>query len=121
VAAQRLARKLCEECKQPMKTPPRHEHLIQVGFAREDLKDLELYEPLGCSRCEKGYKGRFALLETMRMSNELQRIVIDGGSALDIKNMALEQGMITLRRCGVLNVLRGKTSLEEVLRVTVGD
>ena len=121
VAAQRLARKLCDDCKKPMEVVPPAEHLLQLGFPRSELKSLELYEPVGCQRCAAGYKGRFALLETMPLSTEIQRIVIEGGSALDIRNKAIEQEMITLRRCAILNAIRGKTSLEEVLRVTIAD
>lgn len=121
IAAQRLSRKLCEECRKPMERPPRTEYLRQIGFREEDMDNLELWEPVGCPRCEKGYKGRFALLETMPVTNELQRVVVDGGSAIDIKRVALGQDMVTLRRCGILNALRGKTSLEEILRVTVAD
>ena len=80
-----------------------------------------LYEPGGCSRCQGGYRGRFALLETMPMDEEVRRVVVGGGSALEIRDTALANGMLTLRRVGILNVLRGKTSLEEVLRVTQGD
>ena len=65
--------------------------------------------------------GRFALLETMPMTAAIRRIVVKGGNALDIKKTALEEGMLTLRRCAILNALRGKTSLEEVLSVTMPD
>ena len=119
VCAQRLARKLCEDCRKPMEVMPPKEHLIELGYTKEEVKDLELYEPAGCGRCAGGYRGRFALLETMPMTPEIQRVVINGGSAMDIGKVALEQGMITLRKCALLNALRGKTSLEEVLRVTV--
>ncbi|MCZ6795341.1 MAG: type IV-A pilus assembly ATPase PilB [Planctomycetota bacterium] len=119
VCAQRLARKLCEECKKPVEVLPSNEHLLELGFAKEDLKEMTLFEPVGCQRCAGGYKGRFALLETMPLTPELQRVVIDGGSGLDMRGIALEQGMVTLRRCAILNAGRGKTSLEEVMRVTV--
>ncbi len=122
VAAQRLARKLCVECRKPMEGLPPHERLLRLGFVKEDLKDdLVLQAPGGCPRCEKGYKGRFALLETMPLNEPLRRVIVDGGSALDIRKTALEQRMMTLRRCGIINVVRGKTSLEEILRATVGD
>ena len=121
VCAQRLARKLCDDCKKPQEAAPTKEHLLSLGFLEEDLDHLELYEPVGCQRCTSGYKGRFALLETMPLTTEIQRVIIEGGSAMDIRNMSLEQNMITLRRCALLNASRGKTSLEEVLRVTVSD
>ena len=121
VSAQRLSRKLCTECREPMDRPAA-ESLLNMGFTEEDLAtDFTLYRAKGCSRCVNGYKGRFALLETMPMSEAVKRIMIDGRSAMDIKAQALKEGMVTLRRCGVLNVMRGKTSMEEVLQVTMGD
>jgi type IV pilus assembly protein PilB len=121
VAAQRLARKLCSECKRPMTVVPPKERLLHLGLIESDLQGLQLQEPTSCPRCEKGFKGRFAILETMPLNEGLRRVIVDGGSALDIRKTALTQGMITLRRCGILNAIRGKTSLEEVLRATVGD
>jgi type IV pilus assembly protein PilB len=121
VAAQRLGRRLCSECKQPVEIP--RETLLLEGFTEEDLaENPTLYEAGGCDRCSgKGLKGRFALLETMPLTEEIRRIIIEGGSAMDIRSKALEEGMLTLRRVGLLNVLRGITSLEEVLRVTLRD
>jgi type IV pilus assembly protein PilB len=68
-----------------------------------------------------GYRGRFALLETMPITDAIKRVIIDGASVLEIKKTALAEGMVTLRRCGVLNAVRGKTSLEEVVQVTMAD
>ncbi len=124
VAAQRLGRKLCQECKKPLADLPPKERLLHLGFTEGDFAKgtPKLQGPSGCPRCDgKGYKGRFAILETMPLNDPLRRIIVDGGSALDIRKCALEQGMITLRRCGILNVIRGRSSLEEVLRATVGD
>ena len=121
VCAQRLARSLCEECSRPMEVVPPAEHLESLGFTGEETGQLGLLEAVGCQRCSQGYKGRFALLETMPITNGLQRVIIDGGSAMDIEAKAIEDGMLSLRRCAVLNALKGRTSLEEILRVTVGD
>ena len=121
IAAQRLARRLCEECKKPMENPPPPERLLSLGFEESDLEGLQLFVANGCPRCSGGYKGRFALLETVIVNDEIARIVVSGGSALDIKEAALKLGMVTLRRCGIMNVTRGKTSIEEVLRVTMTD
>ena len=118
IAAQRLARRLCNECKRPLETQPQPEHLIELGFTEEEIKDLTLHEAVGCNRCSNGYKGRFALLETLPMTEDLRRCVISGGSALEIRDVALSQGMVTLRRAALMNVMRGKTSIEEVLRIT---
>ncbi len=121
VAAQRLGRKICEACREPTEIP--RDRLIAEGFTEEDLAtDPTFYAPRGCDKCGgKGLKGRFALLETMPLTEEVRRIIIEGGSAMDIRKQALVEGMLTLRRVGLLNVLRGRTSLEEVLRVTLRD
>ncbi|MHC4939841.1 MAG: GspE/PulE family protein [Planctomycetota bacterium] len=121
VSAQRLARRLCKYCKVPMDKPP-VERLLEVGFLPEEAETAEIFKPVGCPRCKGGYAGRFALLETMPMNEDIKRMVIQGKSALDIKNDSiLEHGMITLRRAAVLNAMRGITSIEEVLRVTMPD
>ncbi|MFN0059665.1 MAG: GspE/PulE family protein [Planctomycetota bacterium] len=120
IAAQRLCRRLCNECKRRIDLPP-VERLIQLGFKESDIDDLEIYEPAGCKLCSAGYKGRFALLETMPMSEKLRRLIVSGSSAIEIKSVAQEEGMISLRRCGLLNVMRGKTSVEEVLNATISD
>ncbi|HAK95245.1 MAG TPA: type IV-A pilus assembly ATPase PilB [Planctomycetes bacterium] len=121
VVAQRLGRRLCGECKRLMDPLPPRERLLEVGFVEEDLKDMKLYEAVGCNRCKGGYAGRFAILESMPISEALRRIIINGGSAIEIKDQAVKERMISLRRCGLLNVLRGKTTIEEVLRSTSGD
>jgi len=119
VSAQRLVRKLCQDCREPYEVPT--DQLLEAGFTKEEAKESTLYRPRGCNRCSNGYRGRFALLETMPMTDSIRRIVVKGGNALDIKKTALDEGMITLRRCAILNAIRGKTSLEEVLSVTMPD
>jgi len=119
VVAQRLGRKLCEHCREPYLEPPPPAALMEIGFTEEEARNPVIYQAKGCSRCTRGYRGRFALLETIVVDEEVQRIVLKGGTALDIKSYAMEnQGMLTLRRVGILNVLRGKTTIEEVLSVT---
>jgi type IV pilus assembly protein PilB len=121
IGAQRLARKLCENCRQPLELPEKE--LLSVGFKPDELQGLKLMKPNpgGCGRCNQGYRGRFAILETLYLDDSLKRMVVEGRSVLDMKRHAVEQGMITLRRVGLLNVMRGRTSLEEVLRVTMED
>ncbi len=119
IVAQRLARRLCNECKKPMEEIPRPERLIALGFTPEEAKDPKLFEAVGCNRCSGGYKGRFALVETMPVDESIGRRIVAGKSALDIKEAAIAKGMITLRRAGILNILRGKTSIQEVLRATM--
>lgn len=123
VAAQRLGRKLCTECKRPMNPNPPKKRLLEVGYTEEeaDNTDLQLYEPGSCPRCASGFKGRFALLEALMINEDIRRLIIDGKSAIEIKKAALENGMITLRRCGLLNAMRGKTSVDAVLSCTMGD
>ncbi|MHC4956187.1 MAG: GspE/PulE family protein [Planctomycetota bacterium] len=121
VSAQRLARRLCKYCKAPVENPP-VERLLKVGFTQEEAETAEIFNAVGCPRCNKGYSGRFALLETMPMNEDLKRMIVEGKSAQDLKVASvLDHGMITLRRCAILNSMRGKTSIEEVLRVTMPD
>jgi len=119
VAAQRLPRALCKACKEPASVPP--ERLKALGFKDDELEVAQLFKPVGCARCHQGYRGRFALIETLPMSDELKELILAGKSAIEIKKQAIKEEMITLRRCAILNALRGKTSLEEVLRVTMAD
>jgi type IV pilus assembly protein PilB len=119
IAAQRLGRKLCTECKEPITIPV--ETMLREGMSREQAAAAKLFGAKGCARCSGGYKGRFALLETMPLNDELRRVITEGGTSLDIKRKAVEQGMITLRQVGLANALRGKTSLEEILSITMVD
>ena len=120
VSAQRLARKLCEECREEIEIKPAA--LASLGAVETDLASgLHIHRPVGCARCTNGYRGRFALLETMPMTDVIRRIIIERGSVMDIKKEAITEGMVTLRRCGLLNAIRGKTSLEEVIQVTMTD
>jgi len=121
VGAQRLGRRLCESCKQEIDVPEKQ--LLHMGFKEEELGKHQLFgpEPNGCSRCNGGYRGRFAILETLYFDEQMRRLVIEGAPVHDIKNTAVANGMISLRRVGLLNAMRGITSLEEVLRVTMGD
>ncbi len=120
VSAQRLCRRLCGECKEQVKVP--RARMLEMGFREEEIEGPTIYNPVRCQRCNQvGYRGRFALLETVPITNEVKHAVIQGKSAVDIKQLALEQGMISLRRCGLLNATRGNTSLEEVHNVTMAD
>ncbi len=121
IGAQRLARKLCGNCRVQVELPPKE--LASVGFLEHEIEGQELWgpSPNGCPRCKDGYKGRFAILETLYMDGDLKRMVVEGRSSQDLKIEAVRQGMLTLRRVGVLNVIRGRTSLQEVMRVTLDD
>lgn len=123
VAAQRLVRKLCQHCKVPLDGLPERE-MLAVGWTEEEVAEMPGLlgpNPRGCPRCKNGYRGRMALLETLHLEPSLKRMVVEGRSVHEIKAEGLRLGMLTLRRVGLLNVMRGKTSLEEVLRVTMAD
>jgi type IV pilus assembly protein PilB len=119
VVAQRLARRLCEHCKEAYK--PSREELHQAGFPEEVLgKVKELFRPAGCARCGKtGYRGRLGLYEIMPMTEEIELLTAERKSSEDIKKVAVEQGMILLRDDGLLKARAGMTSLEEIFRVVV--
>jgi len=117
ITAQRLARRLCPTCKAPLDVP--RKALIDAGFKPEDLDgSWTPYKPVGCSACNNGYKGRLGIYQVMPISEEIQRIILKGGSALDIAQQAGKEGVRTLRESGLLKVRQGMTSLEEVLSVT---
>ena len=123
VLAQRLGRRLCSNCKVQM-TPeeiPAKELLLALSFLPEEIEGIKLWKPVGCSLCNKGYKGRFALVECLEMNNDIRRVIIARGSDLEIRKIAIQTGMISLRRAGLLNCLRGVTSVEEIIANTVVD
>ncbi len=117
VVAQRLARRLCPKCKAAYR--PAEVELIAARFPWSPGEELPvLYKPVGCSSCSKtGYKGRMALHEVMRVTEEIERLAVTHASAADIQRVAQEQGMVSLRDDGWTKVLLGDTSVEEILRV----
>ncbi|WP_299789935.1 type IV-A pilus assembly ATPase PilB [uncultured Shewanella sp.] len=117
IIAQRLARRLCSECKQPEEVPE-HE-LKKLGFNPADIEaGITVYKPTGCELCSGGYKGRVGIYEVMKMSDEIARTIMEGGNSLQIANQAKEQGMRDLRDSGLLKVVQGVTSIAEINRVT---
>lgn len=117
ITAQRLARRLCPQCKAPADIP--HEALLEAGFSDEDLDgSWAPYKPVGCSACNNGYKGRVGIYQVMPISEEIQRIILRDGSAMDIAAQAKLEGVRSLRESGLHKVKVGLTSLEEVLAVT---
>jgi type IV pilus assembly protein PilB len=119
VVAQRLARVLCQHCKEAYK--PTEKELQEARFPEElASKVKELYRPVGCSRCGKtGYRGRMGLYEVMPVTEEIERLTVESRSSDDIRRVAVEQGMVTLRQDGLEKVVAGQTSLEEIFRVVV--
>jgi type IV pilus assembly protein PilB len=117
ITAQRLARRLCVQCKAPVDIP--HETLLEAGFKEEDVDgSWTPYRPVGCSACNNGYKGRVGIYQVMPISEDIQRIILADGSALDIAKQAEAEGVRTLRQSGLAKVRMGITSLEEVLGCT---
>ena len=117
ITAQRLARRLCENCKAPADYPP--EALRRAGFAAEDLDgSWRPYRAVGCAACTDGYRGRVGLYQVMPISEDIQRIILAQGSALDIAAQARREGVRDLRQSGLVKVRSGVTSLEEVITVT---
>ncbi len=117
ITAQRLARRLCATCKAPLDVP--RKALMDAGYKAEDLDGTWTpYKPVGCSACNNGYKGRVGIYQVMPISEEIQRIILRNGSALDIAKQASVEGVRSLRESGLIKVRQGMTSLEEVLTVT---
>ncbi len=118
ICAQRLVRRICANCKEVLDIP--EQALIDAGYSPEEAKKTKIYHGKGCSTCNKGgYKGRAGLYEVMEITDELKELILVGASALELKKKAVESGMITLRRSGLIKVAAGVTTLEEVLRETV--
>ncbi|MGP4733306.1 MULTISPECIES: type IV-A pilus assembly ATPase PilB [unclassified Psychrobacter] len=118
VIAQRLARRLCKNCKKPISIP--RQSLLEIGFTDTDLDNTDnvIYEPVGCNECREGYKGRVGIYEVMKVSPDISRIIMEDGNAIDIKDAAIKNGFRDLRRSGILKVLQGVTSIQEMMRVT---
>ncbi|MBC7647828.1 MAG: type IV-A pilus assembly ATPase PilB [Vitreoscilla sp.] len=117
ITAQRLARRLCPNCKKPADIP--RETLIDAGFKEEDIDgSWAPYRPVGCSMCTNGYKGRVGLYQVMPITEEIQRIILRDGTALEIAEQAQREGVNSLRQSGLYKVKLGMTSVEEVLGCT---
>jgi type IV pilus assembly protein PilB len=117
ISAQRLARKLCENCKQPADYP--REAMLRAGFAESALDGTwRPYRAVGCSSCSNGYKGRVGIYQVMPISEEIQRIILSEGTAMDIAAQAQREGVRDLRQSGLVKVRAGVTTLEEVIAVT---
>jgi type IV pilus assembly protein PilB len=118
IIAQRLARRLCAACKQPMEIPK--EALLKEGFQEEDVAaGLRIYIPKGCSACTDGYKGRVGIYQVLPVTESISRIILAGGSAVDIGKQAASEGVWDLRRSGLEKVKAGLTSIQEINSVTV--
>ena len=117
ITAQRLARKLCENCKSPADYP--REAMLKAGFQETDLDgSWKPYRAVGCSACTNGYKGRVGIYQVMPISEEIQRLILSEGTAIDLAAQANREGVRDLRQSGLVKVRGGMTTLEEVISVT---
>jgi type IV pilus assembly protein PilB len=116
VIAQRLVRRLCDHCKEPYSL--NRAALVKQGFEANEAENLKLHKPVGCEKCNGGFKGRIGIFEMLEMKPEIQALIMDHGSSLDIHRRLEEEGMLTLREAGLNKVRNGMTSLDEINRVT---
>ncbi len=118
IAAQRLARRICSNCKEAVEMTP--QALLNLGFKKDEVGTFTVYKGRGCDKCNNtGYKGRVALIEVMNIDDDIRELILSGGTAIDIKRKAAESGMISLRRSGLIKIKDGVTTIEEVVRETV--
>jgi type IV pilus assembly protein PilB len=116
VIAQRLARRL-HDCKKPLQLPPAA--LLAEGFSQQDIDGgMQIFDAVGCSGCNEGYKGRTGIYQVMPMDEDIQKIILAGGSALQIADRAQESGIRDLRASALMKVKNGILSLAEINRVT---
>src|SRR5271154_811084 len=118
ICAQRLVRRICKECAETVEVP--RQTLLEEGFTPEEVDSVKIMKGKGCGVCNStGYKGRCGLYEVMEVDDEIRELVLVGASAVELKKKAIERGMITLRRSGLIKVAAGITTLEEVARETI--
>ncbi|MEE8525147.1 MAG: type II secretion system protein GspE, partial [Thermoanaerobaculia bacterium] len=118
VVAQRLVRRICSFCKEPVDAPPAS--LVPVGFKEREARTIKLFKGRGCEQCsDTGYKGRTGLYEVMEIGDEIRELILSGASSIELREKAVENGMITLRMSGLQKIRDGLTSIEEVVRETV--
>lgn len=118
VIAQRLARRLCPQCKVPTEVPKNS--LLEMGFSEQEIQqpDFKIFQPVGCSECRDGYKGRVGIYEVMKITSEISKIIMEDGNAIQIAEASAKLGFNNLRLSGLKKVIQGVTSLQEVNRVT---
>ncbi len=120
IVAQRLARTLCPKCAEPVQIP--HEALLHIGFTENEIGSFDVKKGRGCPYCSHtGYKGRVALFEVLTITDEIRELVLRGASAMEIRETAVALGMQTLRVSGLEKIKEGRTTVEEIVRVTYGN
>jgi type IV pilus assembly protein PilB len=118
IAAQRLCRRICSACKEEVEVTP--QALLNMGYKQDEIGDMSVYKGRGCEKCNNtGYKGRVGLVEVMQIDDEMREMILSGSSAMELRRKAVEHGMITLRRSGLIKIKDGITTVEEVVRETV--
>jgi type IV pilus assembly protein PilB len=118
ICAQRLIRRVCQNCKQEEDVPV--QALLNIGFSEAEAPNIQLYRGRGCDVClGRGYKGRVALFEVMSVTDDIRELILSGASAVELRRKALEEGMIGLRQSGLQKIRDGVTTIEEVVRETV--
>jgi type IV pilus assembly protein PilB len=118
IVAQRLIRRICNNCKEEEDAPL--QALLNVGFSEAEAPEIQLYRGRGCDVCnQRGYKGRVALFEVMAISDDIRELILSGATAVELRRKALEEGMIGLRQSGLQKIRDGVTSIEEVVRESV--
>ncbi|WP_346797954.1 type IV-A pilus assembly ATPase PilB [Halomonas sp. Bachu 37] len=116
IIAQRLARKLCKHCKEPADIP--HEALQREGFTADEIGNAKIFRPVGCKQCTHGYKGRVGVYEVVPITDDMRHLVLCNANSMEIDEQARKEGYPSLHRSGLLKVMEGITSLEEINRVT---
>jgi len=118
IVAQRLVRRICSSCKEPIEAPAAA--LVNLGFTEREAKSIKLFKGRGCERCSStGYKGRVGLYEVMEVGDEVRELILSGASAVELRNKAIETGMVSLRGSGLQKIREGVTTVDEVVRETV--
>ncbi len=118
IAAQRLVRRICANCKEEVEVAP--PALLNLGYKKDEIGTFSIFKGRGCEKCNNtGYKGRVGLVEVMEIDDSIRDLILSGGTAMDIKRNAAERGMISLRRSGLIKIKEGITTIEEVVRETV--
>jgi type IV pilus assembly protein PilB len=124
VMAQRLIRRLCSHCKQPVRDDIKLSTALGLGFTEQELQENTIYEAVGCEKCSNGYSGRIAIHEALYFDKALQRMIFDAGDDIDedsIRRYAIKNGMLTLRASGRLRIKNGLSTIEEVMAITLED
>jgi len=119
IIAQRLGRRLCSHCKQPLDIPK--EALLKEGFKEEELDDLTIYGPVGCDQCNGGYKGRVGIYQVMPISEAMGKLIMEGGNALQLADLSKSEGVNDLHASGLIKIRQGILSLEELNRIVTAD